>query len=232
MNIGFDLISDLNLTPEDKFDWEGKATSLYCVIAGNISNDLRTVRNTLIHLTKFYQGVFYVAGSLEYDGVDNIQHRTDELIKLTNSVRNVAFLHHNVVIVDGIALVGVNGWYGNTITTNLIDEIEVETHRHEDIVYLKSTLERLQRHLDVKKIFVVSNSSPGPELFFGEDPPHVHTQLPVNIALGVDTEKKVSHWAYGTYGKVVDITIKNINYLNNSCYKRSPYWAKRVEITA
>lgn len=232
MNIGFDLISDLNLTSDDKFDWEGKVTSLYCVVAGNISNDLRTVRHTLVHLTKLYQGVFYVAGSLEYEGVTDIQQRTDELIKLTNTVRNVAFLHHNVVIVDGIALVGVNGWYGNTEPTTLVDEIQTETHRHEDIVYLKGTLERLQRHLDVKKIFVVSNSAPGPEFFFGEDPPHVNTQLPVNIALGADTEKKVSHWAYGSYGKAVDITIKNINYLNNSCYRRQPYWAKRVEITA
>ena len=51
--IGFDLISDLNLSPEDSFNWEGKATSLYCIIAGNISEDLRTIKQTLSHLSKF-----------------------------------------------------------------------------------------------------------------------------------------------------------------------------------
>jgi hypothetical protein len=35
MKIGFDLISDLNLSPNDSFNWENKATSLYCIIAGN-----------------------------------------------------------------------------------------------------------------------------------------------------------------------------------------------------
>lgn len=232
MNIGFDIISDLNLTPEDKFDWEGKATSLYCVIAGNISNDLRTIRHTLLHLSKFYQGVFYTAGALEYDGVSDINRRTDEIIRLTSSVKNVALLHHNVVIVDGIALVGVNGWYGNYQPTDLITEASMEQHRHEDIAYLKSTIERLQKHLDVKRIFILSSSVPNVNLYFGEDPDSASTQLPVDVALIADTEKKVSHWAYGTYGKVVDTVLNNINYINNSSYKRQPYWAKRIEISS
>lgn len=232
MNIGFDIISDLNLTPEDKFNWEGKATSLYCVIAGNISNDMRTVRQVLIQLSTFYQGVFYVPGSLEYENIQDIDKRTQELIRIASSVKNVALLHHNVVIVDGIALVGVNGWFGDNKSPNLITEVQIEVHRHEDIMYLKSTIERLQKHLDVKKIFVVSNSVPGIELYFGEEPESAVTQLPTNLALAADTEKKVTHWAYGTYGKIVDIVMNNINYLNNSCYKRQPYWAKRIEISA
>ena len=75
--IGFDLISDLNLYPEDSFNWEGKATSLYCIIAGNISEDLRTIKQTLSHLSKFYQGIFYTLGSLEY-------HNTSDIVKRTN----------------------------------------------------------------------------------------------------------------------------------------------------
>ena len=42
-DIGFDIISDLNLQPDDSFNWENKATSLYCIVAGNNSSDLRTV---------------------------------------------------------------------------------------------------------------------------------------------------------------------------------------------
>ena len=58
-DIGFDVIGDLNLSINDSFNWENKATSLYCIVAGNISTNLRVVRQTLLHLGQFYQGVFY-----------------------------------------------------------------------------------------------------------------------------------------------------------------------------
>lgn len=230
MNIGFDIISDLNLDPGEAFNWEGKATSLYCLVAGNISHDTKTIRQVLSHLARYYQGVFYVAGSLEYRDSHNIDRKTDELIKLTRTIKNVAFLHHNVVIIDGIALLGSNGWYGNMEPNELITDEMIEQHRHEDIVYLKSTLEKLQRHLDVRKVVIITNSVPSVDLYFREEPESLHAQLPLNLALIVDTEKKVSHWIYGSYGKVVDTNINDINYINNAHYKREPYWAKRIEV--
>jgi hypothetical protein len=228
--IGFDLISDLNLSPEDSFNWEGKATSLYCIIAGNISEDLSTIKQTLLHLSKFYQGIFYTLGSLEYHNTGNVPERTEEIHKTCRSVRNLALMHHHVVVIDGIAVIGANGWYGNTIYDEATASI-LEVHRNEDILYLKNTIERLQKHLDVKKIIIVSNSVPSVDLYFGEHPTTIDTQLNLSIALVADTESKVSHWTYGTYGKVVDININNINYINNSSFKQNPYWAKRVEIT-
>jgi hypothetical protein len=230
MKIGFDVISDLNLAPGAEFNWEGKATSLYCIVAGNVSPDLKTIHQTLAHLGKFYQGVFYTLGSLEYDGVTDVEGRTKELFKLCESIRNLALLHHHVVVVDGIAIAGANGWYGNTVPSDMVTELKTEELRHEDIIYLKSTIDRLQKHLDVRKIVVVSNSVPDEKLYFGEIPPVVKGQLPLSIALETDTENKVTHWVYGTYGKVVDTTIDGINYINNACYNRSPYWAKRLEI--
>lgn len=229
--IGFDLISDLNLSPEDSFDWEGKATSLYCVIAGNISNDLRTIRQTLSHLSRFYQGIFYTLGSLEYDNVEDIDKRTSEVYKIARTVRNVAVMHHHVVVVDGIALIGANGWYGNTVSTDLVTDALIEQNRNDDIIYVKNTIERLQKHLDVKKIIIVSNSVPSIDLYFGEHPVTILNELNLSISLLADTESKVSHWLYGTYGKVVDTNINGINYINNSYFKRSNYWAKRIEIT-
>lgn len=227
--IGFDLISDLNLSPEDSFNWEGKATSLYCIIAGNISADLYTIKQTLSHLSKFYQGIFYTLGSLEYHNISDIVKRTNEIRKACHSVRNLAIMHHHVVVIDGIAVIGANGWYGNTTYDEETASI-IEVHRNEDILYLKNTIERLQKHLDVKKIVIVSNSVPGIDLYFGEHPETVDIQLNLNIALIADTENKVSHWLYGTYGKVVDTNINDINYINNSSFNRNPYWAKRIAI--
>jgi hypothetical protein len=174
--------------------------------------------------------VFYCPGSLEYEDCVDIETRTQEITKVCNTVKNTALLHQHVVIVDSIAVLGVNGWYGNTKPADLLTEAKIETHRHEDIVYLKNSIDRLQRHLDVRKILLVSNSVPGPELYFGQEPEHAESQIPVNIALEADTESKVSHWAFGTYDKTVDVTFNNINYINNSYYKRKPYWAKRIEV--
>jgi hypothetical protein len=230
MKIGFDVISDLNLDPEESFNWEGKATSLYCIVAGNISNDLRTIHQTLLHLSRFYQGVFYTAGALEYENSISISKRTEELTKICRTIRNVAHLHNHVVIVDGIAILGTNGWYGNIAPDTQLSTIQLDVDRYEDIGYLGNTLERLQLHLDVKKIVIVSHSVPGPELFFGEEPNDINDLPPLQTALINDLESKVCHWIYGHYNKTVDTTIDGINYINNSYYKRKPYWAKRVEI--
>jgi HD superfamily phosphodiesterase len=65
MDITFDIISDLNLSEEDKFVWEDKVTSLFCIVAGNISHDIKIVQKTLTYLSTLYQGVFYIDGALE-----------------------------------------------------------------------------------------------------------------------------------------------------------------------
>jgi hypothetical protein len=230
MKIGFDVISDLNLKPNELFGWEGKATSLYCIIAGNISNDLRTIHQILLHLSHFYQGVFYTAGSLEYEGVNNIATRTDELFNLCKSIRNVAYLHNHVVIIDGIAIVGSNGWLNQENNYTLLPLDAIENERFQDIGYLSNAIEKLQLHLDVKKIVIVSHSAPSYELLFGEESDSIYSVPPLKLALIKDSEGKVTHWIYGDYNKTVDIVIDGINYINNSYYNRNPYWAKRIEI--
>jgi len=228
MKIGFDLISDLNLSPEASFNWENKATSLYCLVAGNISTDLRTVAQTLNHLAKFYQGVFYTPGSLEFEGVENYDIRIKEITRICKKIRNVALLHHHVVIIDGVAVLGCPGRYGG----EQLDEFE-ELHgigRYEDLAYLKHSIDKLQKHLDVKKILVLTNAVPSPDLYFGEQPAELSTLPELTMTLIADLESKVSHWVYGSYGKIVDTNKDGINYVCNPYYNRKPYWAKRVDV--
>lgn len=229
MKLGFDVISDLHLSPEDSFNWEGKATSLYCIIAGNISDDFRTIVQTLMHLSKMYQGIFYIPGTLEYQNLSSIEGRTEQLFKITKSLKNVALLHNHVVIIDGVALLGANCWYNSPESANPVFNIEKQMQKQEDLVYLTNSLAKLQLHLDVKKIVIVTNSVPGPELFFGENGDKEDLFIP-QIALYKDSEKKVTHWVYGTYKKEVDTMINGVNYVCNSYYKRNPYWAKRIEV--
>lgn len=221
MELGFDIISDLYLTPEECFNWEGKATSLYCIVAGNVSSDFRTTIQTLTHLSRFYQGVFYVMGDHEYSEAADVSEHTDRLLETCSRIPNLAVLYHHVVIVDGVAILGCNGWEADSV----LDE-----HRLHDIAYLRKSIEKLQRHLDVKRIVIVTNGVPNQDLYFGEAPAYTNTLLPLDYCLETDTETKVSHWVFGKYEKIVDTKLNGINYLNNPYYKRMPYWAKRLTI--
>lgn len=231
MQIGFDIISDLNLSPESTFDWEGKATSLYCIVAGNVSTDLNKVIEVLSNLSNFYQGIFFVPGAMEYHGISNIEVRTRDIVKACKKVKNVAVLYQHVVIIDGVAVLGCNGWSGNTVCSDDITNLKVRSLQLEDLTYLKLSLEKLQRHLDVTKIILVTNSVPDHTLYFGENPDRIQEQIPLNVVLMADTMNKVTHWVFGTHKKIVDTVKNNINYVNNPCYDISPYWAKRIDVT-
>lgn len=227
MEIGFDLISDLNLDPEDSFNWEEKATSLYCVVAGNISYDLRTVFQVLSHLSKIYQGIFYVPGLLEYKTCIDTDIRTKELIALTKKLPKVALLHHHVVIIDGIAILGANGWSAD----NPADiNIELVRARLDDIGYLENSVAKLQKHLDVKNILIVTACIPGKQLYFGKIPDHVEDHIYPDHCLSADTEMKITHWAYGSCETTVDTVKNGITYINNPYQKKRPYWAKRINV--
>lgn len=229
MQASFDIISDLNLTAEDSFSWDGKATSLYCIIPGNISKDKSVVQATLTHLSKVYHGVFYIDGGLEHEDLADHHKRVNEITKLCKIFKNVVYLHNNVVVVDGIALVGCNGWYGNYHPKDSIDEIRCEMLYHEDLGYVGSTVEKLQLHVDVKKIVMVSNSVPARELYYGETPDLLNDLGPC-AAIMHDTESKISHWVFGNYEKDVDTMKSGIHYVNNSSYRKNPYWAKRITV--
>jgi hypothetical protein len=224
VKIGFDLISDLNLSSEDDFNWEDKATSLYCVVAGNISSDMGVLLNTLKYLTNFYQGIFYVPGALEYTGSESIEKRTHEIANLCNKLDRVALLYHHVVLIDGIAIVGANGWHTDSVTE------QVEINRYSDLVYLKNSIQKLQKHLDVKKILILTSAVPSNDLYFGETPKNLKGVPELVITLLADMESKVTHWGFGTYGKIVDTTLNGVNYFNNPYSSSSPYWAKRIDI--
>lgn len=230
MEVSFDVIGDLYLSPEESFNWENKPTSLYCIVAGNVSSDVRTILQTLNHLCKLYQGVFYIMGPLEYQGYEHdARGRTENLIELCSRIPNLAVLYHHVVIIDGVAIIGCNGWETDGVADGPI-KIAAEEYRYEDIAYLKKSIEKIQRHMDVKKVVIVTHAVPKLELYYGEIPEYADDQLPLDFCLGSDTEMKISHWVFGKYEKIVDTMIGSINYLNNPYYKKRPYWAKRFTV--
>jgi hypothetical protein len=233
MNPSFDLISDLYLTQDDHFDWEGKPTSLYCIVAGNVSDDLNVVRQTLIHLSTHYHGVFYIDGSLEHQDLKEQVNVVNHLIKIIEQIPNVVYLHNNVVVVDGVALIAANGWYANRDRPeDIADMTRLEIYRMEDTAYLTKTMNTLQIHPDVKDVIMITNSLPSEKLMFGS---HLYAKIPDDDGparcLLVDSEHKINNWVYGSYPLSSTATIDGINYYSNPKYTTEPYWPKRISIT-
>lgn len=229
MSVAFDVISDLNVVDGDVFHWEHRATSLYCIVCGNISADMTVVQKVLRKLGKAYLGVFYIGGSIELDNLYKVRWRHAELARICKIIGNVAYLHHHVVIVDGVAIVGAVGWNLIKKPEDLVMEILSDKLRQQDYEYLKSTIERLQIHMDVKKIVIATHHVPDTRLYFGQIPQNIDVHVPINVVIREDTERKISHWVYGEHPDHSDLNIDGITYVNNACHDRVNYHAHRIE---
>lgn len=228
MEIAFDILGNLNLDPEESFNWENKATSLYCIITGNVSKDLRTVRQTLAHLSHFYQGIFYIDGPEEFSDCVSVGRRYNEITNLCRILPKIVFLRTQVVIMNGIGIIGANGWFNHTFNDH-IKNANLEQYKMQDLAYLLHGIKNIQLHTDVKKVIMVTGTVPNETFYFGEEP-ESQQDTPLDVVLKADSMKKIKYWSFGSYKKIVDTTINDINYINNPFVKKQPYWAKRIAI--
>jgi predicted phosphodiesterase len=195
MDLAFDLLSDLHLdTWTDRFDWTHKATSPYCILAGDVASDRKLLLQTLRHLGQCYQAVFYIDGNEEHSMYwGRLSQSYQQLEQKIKNIPNVVYLQDNVVIVNGVAILATNGWWAFDFDDKQdVDEVvawyqgkwQEEIDRNpaltasvsdDDITWMMRTavndsrymiksVKRLQTHGDVKKIIVVTHSVPLPEL--------------------------------------------------------------------
>jgi UDP-2,3-diacylglucosamine pyrophosphatase LpxH len=243
MKVTFDLISDLHLKSDSVFDWEGQATSPVCVVAGDVSRDHLIVKKALKHLSKCYRAVFYIDGNDEHRfGLDNLPSSYRRLIKEIKNIPNVTYLQENVVVIDGLAIVGANGWWSfdldETLDINtckewmkqeyeskypdvLVDTATIEEFSRTDAAYLINSIQQLQTHNDVKKIAIVSHTVPGADLIMHDidlfEKPKFNSMGSglLRLALATDTENKIDTWCFGHYHSDVDRIINGVRYVNN-----------------
>lgn len=261
MQFTFDLISDLHIdTWNEPFDWSGKATSAHCVVAGDISEDRSQVVECLANLGRCYQAVFYIDGNVEHNEFrGRLNDSYLDLSFRTSTIPNVVYLQDNVVVIDGVALLGTNGWWGyqfDSVTDPEQSELwyrdyhnvghnvttEIKQMATNDANYMISSVRRLQTHKDVKKIVMVTHTVPAPELI--EHDIDLEGSLRFNsmgnrlmqYALTQDTENKLHTWCFGHYHGSVDQTRNGIRYVNNcrgrgdTKYCQWVYHPKRITI--
>jgi len=230
-DFSIDLISDLNLTDSDIFDWEGKSTSLFCVVAGNVSDDLLVLEDTLGHLSNSYRGVFFIDGSLEHTRLEDYNIRVEEIKNMCQRLSNVVYLHNHLVILNGIAFIGCNGWYGNRKNITCIEDLEfLDEYRSDDLSYLSLSIKRVQSMDEVKKVVIITNSIPGE--YFGFNSPNVDlpTELNLSLSLLFDNNSKIKKWLFGTNDLTVDVELNDRQFVNNPVVNGLLYFPKKIDL--
>jgi predicted phosphohydrolase len=261
MQFAFDLISDLHVETWDSFDWTGQATSPYCVVAGDVCRDRAVLTRTLTHLGQCYPGgVFYVDGNDEHrDYLEDLGASYKALDQLIKPIPNVVYLQDNVVIVNGVAILGTNGWwtydldpamdfeqtmawYGDKTHASMNSVTAINGVAYHDAAYLINSVQKLQTHKEVRSIVVVSHTVPAAWLvahdlqladtwrFNTTGNPHMQR------AMDEDTENKISVWCFGHYHGQVDQDLAGIRWVNNcrgrgdTDWRQVAYYPKRIEI--
>jgi len=261
MKIAIDLISDLHVeTWPESFDWSGQPTSMICVVAGDIAKDQAIVKEVLTHLAQLYRAVLYIDGNEEHKfQMQDIGQSYRDLVNEINDIPGVTYLQDNVVVIDGVAFAGTNGWWTFDLDPNIdYDQSRawyqdknnydrttanaVEDLAWKDFAYLSQTIQKLQTHQDVKKIVIVTHTVPYRELL-DHDLNLVDTwrmncmgNSQIKRVLAQDTEMKVTNWLFGHYHGDVDSYIDGIRFTNNckgrfgTQWCKSVYFPKRIEI--
>ena len=260
MSLTFDLISDLHVDSWPDFNWDNQATSLFCIVAGDIAQDRDVVISTLKHLSTCYQAVFYVDGNDEHCYyLDNISASYADLAKQIKQIPNVVYLQDHVVVLNGTAIIGTNGWWGFDFDLGISSEQSANWYQEKnsvsnsitkcisrlaltDATYMISSIKRLQTHPDVKNIVIVTHTVPDPALIAhditlaGTMRFNTMGNRYMMQALAADTEHKIHTWCFGHYHDSLDQTRGNIRFVNN-CKGRSntlhsqyAYYPRRVVI--
>jgi predicted phosphohydrolase len=260
MSLTFDLISDLHLeTWPGNFDWSSQPTSAWCIVAGDVCRDLDLLGQTLQHLGKCYQGVFYIDGNDEHHGqYHDLNSNYQRIHRLLKSIDNVVYLQNNVVIVEETAILGTNGWWtfdfdqnldpqqtmdwwcqAYDLSPDLPDMIRSTSVR--DCRYLSRSLAKLQNE-QVKNIVVVTHTVPYHKII-SHDIELCHQPLfsvmgtdALIMASQQDVLDKIHTWCFGHYHGSVDQVHHGMRFVNNcrgranSPYRKTVFHPLRIEV--
>jgi predicted phosphodiesterase len=260
MTFAFDLISDLHVETWANFDWTDQATAPYCVVLGDVSRDRVRLRDTLAHLGRCYASVFFIDGNDEFRNyLQNFDQGQQDLESALKSIPNLVYLQDNVVVINGVGIIAVNGWWTFDFDPNIDREQtiqwwsdyvnaplsvanEVTVRAYHDAAYLIKSIKRLQKHPEIKSLVVCSHTLPASWLA-DHDIELVDTwrfnclgNNNLQVALDEDTENKIKVWCFGHYHKNVDREFAGVRFVNNcrgrggTPWSQSAYYPRRIEV--
>lgn len=227
--LAVDIISDLNLTTAETFDWDNKPTALFCVIPGGVSTDLSVLDAVFDKLSRVYRGVFYIDSGRDHADLRSVSNVVDSISDICKKYNNVVYLHNHVVILNHVALVGINGWYKNSDVTDPIEQTILDTLKMQDIAYLSNAIKTLKKHSDVDRVLIISACVPAEDFLYNRV---FDGDLKVEpaMALYTDDTDRVKTWIFGGSNISVDTTYNERRFVNNPCMSGQPYWPKRITV--
>ena len=256
MAIEFDLISDLHLV-DDTFDWDGQATSRFCLVLGDIAHDRTILKNSLKKICQNYLMVMYVDGNLELKNhLTDLDRGYSELQHDLRHLSNLNFIYDNIIVLNDVAFVGCNGWWTfdfhhrysmqeaeswyQQVVGYPCDPSQISLTAINDVAYLVNSIKKLQRHREIQHIVIGTHTVPrwdlvshDLELIDSIKSNVMGNELLDNVRQ-VDRHDKIHTWCFGHYHGRVDRIIDRVRYVNN-CRGRQhsqymPYYPRRIEI--
>jgi hypothetical protein len=196
--------------------------------------------------------VFYIDGNDEhYSYLEDLGASYNDLARRLKRIANVVYLQDNVVIVNGVAILGTNGWFGFDfdlgINAEQVDQWCQEKYHmsadatksiarmsNTDASYMINSVQKLQRHADVRKIVMVTHTVPDPALIAHDIDLDGHMKFNtmgnrlMMQAMAADTENKIHTWCFGHYHGSVDQTRSGIRFVNNCRGRNGTMYSKHV----
>lgn len=242
--MNFDLISDLHLDywTKNTKDWKGLGTSLYCVVAGDVSRNPRLTAGFLKHLSDAYQHVMFVDGNHEHNNrYDTIQDNENEFEELFSKISNLTYLSNSSCIIDDVAFIGTNGWwtfdFGEGINdssradamkdycarTNwsMKDAIKLWDEAQYQAEFMMDAVSTIQTEESINEIVVVTHTVPRRNLvptgFAGtlSDWAKLGNSFMEDV-LKYDSEGKISTWCFGHFHEIAfDQVIEGVRYISH-----------------
>lgn len=256
-----DLISDLHTDELALPNWSDQATSPFCIIAGDVARDRTNLKNTLSHLSRCYQQVFYIDGNEEHrEYIGDLDDSYDRLTDTVSSINNVVYLRNDIVVINGVALVAANGWwtfdfesshnidatirwYCDYVNISRQQALKIIEHAQSDTMYLINSIKKIQIHTDVHSVVMITHSLPCYWLvshdiaLAGSERMNCVGNQDLSQVFGVDLQNKIKLWCVGHYHMSLDRELNGVHYVSNvrgrfgSAWFNHAYYPKRLHIT-
>ena len=192
--------------------------------------------------------------------LDNLGDSYKTLKHDIGNIENFIWLQDDSLVIDNVAFIGTNGWtsfdFANdktylenkrwmeeTYKISMYAGQQIEAMAMSDAGFLCRTVEKLQRHPDIKKIVVISHFVPNVNLI-NHDMQLVNQPSRLNTSgnslltrcLEEDDENKIKTWCFGHYHSDIDSVIDDVRFVNNcrgrggTAWCKPVYYPKRIEV--
>ena len=239
----FDLISDLHedfWNQDQQVRWEGIGTSLVAVVLGDVSRDPEVTYKTVVDISKYYKYVIFVDGNHEHNNQCGIQEHNQLMRQRFNKYHNIQYLNRNAIVVDGVAFVGVNGWWtfdfmepeisredcywyfaSNFIYSEPFMQEVMDTAR-QDATTMCEIVAKLTMDSAVNEIVILTHTAPFNKFMDVQQPQHpAHYSRCgssyLSKIIDFDINNKINIWCFGHVHQEFDEVINGIRYI---CHPR------------